>query len=66
MEKLEADGVSTTLLEQVHRPIGLDLGGRRPAEVALAIVAEILASRHGRDGRPLKHRDGPIHASAPV
>jgi xanthine dehydrogenase accessory factor len=67
LDTLRAEGVAEETLERIHRPIGLDLGGRRPPEVALAIVAEILAVRSGRDGRPLKHRDGPIHApAAPV
>jgi xanthine dehydrogenase accessory factor len=64
LDTLRAEGVAEEALERIHRPIGLDLGGRRPPEVALAIVAEILAVRSGRDGRPLKRRDGPIHAPA--
>jgi xanthine dehydrogenase accessory factor len=62
LETLLAAGVDPELLEQIRGPIGLDLGGRGPSEIALAIVAEILASRTGRDGRPLAHRAGPIHA----
>ncbi len=61
LERLRADGVAEALLDRIHRPIGLDLGGRGPAEIALAICAEILASRSGRDGRPLAQRDTPIH-----
>jgi xanthine dehydrogenase accessory factor len=60
-ERLLADGVSPEELDRVHRPIGLDLGGRRAPEVALAIAAEILACHCGRDGRPLKDTTGPIH-----
>jgi xanthine dehydrogenase accessory factor len=60
-ERLLAAGVSDELIQTLHRPIGLDLGGRRAPEVALAIVAEILAAHHGRDARPLAARDGPIH-----
>jgi xanthine dehydrogenase accessory factor len=60
-DRLLADGVSPEELGRIHRPIGLDLGGRRAAEVALAIVAEILAGHCGRDGRPLKDTTGPIH-----
>jgi xanthine dehydrogenase accessory factor len=60
-ERLLASGVEQTLIDTIHRPIGLDLGGRRAPEVALAIVAEILASHCGRDARPLAQRPGPIH-----
>jgi xanthine dehydrogenase accessory factor len=60
-ERLLADGVSPEDLARIHRPIGLDLGGRRAPEVALAIAAEILACHCGRDGRPLKDTTGPIH-----
>ena len=59
--QLAALGVSPSDLARLHRPIGLDLGGRRAAEVALAIVAEILACHHGRSGTPLRDTSGPIH-----
>jgi xanthine dehydrogenase accessory factor len=60
-ERLLAMGIDQAEVDRIHRPIGLDLGGRRAAEVALAIVAEILASHCGRDAKPLSQRDGPIH-----
>jgi xanthine dehydrogenase accessory factor len=47
---LRADGAPEERLAQVHAPIGLDLGGRRPEEIVLAILAEIEPVRHG--GRP--------------
>jgi xanthine/CO dehydrogenase XdhC/CoxF family maturation factor len=40
------------LTPRLHAPVGLDLGGRTPEEIALAIVAQIQAKLHGRDGRP--------------
>jgi xanthine dehydrogenase accessory factor len=43
-------GFSDAELARIHGPVGLDLGGREPAEIALAILAEIVAVRHGRDG----------------
>jgi xanthine dehydrogenase accessory factor len=61
MTRLAADGIGEEQLDRIHRPIGLNLGGRRASEVALAIVAEILACHCGRDGRPLKDTSGPIH-----
>jgi xanthine dehydrogenase accessory factor len=45
---LQADGVDDEALARIHAPIGLDLGGRRPEEIALAIAAELVASRYGR------------------
>jgi xanthine dehydrogenase accessory factor len=39
---LENKGVDPELLKQVYAPIGLDLGGNEPAEIALAIMAQIL------------------------
>jgi xanthine dehydrogenase accessory factor len=34
----------------VHRPIGLDIGSRAPAEIALSTLAGLLADRNGRSG----------------
>jgi xanthine dehydrogenase accessory factor len=45
---LIGDGYSETDLERVYAPIGLDLGGDRPQEIAVAILAEIIAVRYGR------------------
>jgi xanthine dehydrogenase accessory factor len=63
LERLATMGVTTEQLDRIHRPIGLDLGGRRAPEVALAIVAEILAAHYGRTGRSLRDSEGPIHGS---
>jgi xanthine dehydrogenase accessory factor len=61
LERLAADGLSAAQLDRIHRPIGLNLGGRRAPEVALAIVGEILSCHYGRDARPLRDTSGPIH-----
>ncbi|HLI02070.1 MAG TPA: XdhC family protein [Acidimicrobiales bacterium] len=61
LERLVKLGRNEAELEQIHRPIGLDLGGRSAPEVALAICAEILAVHCGRDARPLRDSDGPIN-----
>ncbi|MGH3096341.1 MAG: XdhC family protein [Streptosporangiales bacterium] len=57
---LRAMEIDEAAIERVHRPIGLDLGGRTAPEVALSICAEILAAGRGRDGRPLAERRGAI------
>jgi xanthine dehydrogenase accessory factor len=52
-ERLLAAGLSQAAVERLHGPIGLDLGGREPAEVALAIIAQVVAARYGADGGPM-------------
>lgn len=47
-EALLADGVREELLRRLRAPVGLDLGGRTPGEIAVAIAAEIIALRSGR------------------
>ena len=47
-ERLLAEGITAEQLARLHGPIGLDLGGHTPEEVALAIMAEIVAARNGR------------------
>jgi xanthine dehydrogenase accessory factor len=46
-EWLRGEGFSDADVARVHGPIGLDLGGRDPAETALAILAEMTAARYG-------------------
>ena len=46
---------------RLRSPIGLDLGGDTPEEIALSIVAEIQSILHTRGGRALAARDAPIH-----
>lgn len=55
-QRLLAAGVPEAELQRLRGPIGLDLGGREPAETALAILAEIVAMRHGASGGPMRDR----------
>ncbi|MFV2064699.1 MAG: XdhC family protein [Chloroflexota bacterium] len=55
-ERLAERGVTDTDLARLHGPIGLDLGGREPAETALAIMAEIIAERYGASSQPMRVR----------
>jgi xanthine dehydrogenase accessory factor len=55
-DALEAEGMPLECLRRVHAPIGLDIGAITPAEIAVAILAELIAVRHGRDVSPLSMR----------
>ncbi len=60
-QRLHDAGVSDAALAELRGPVGLDLGGRQPAETALAIIAEIVAERYGGSGRPMRDKaaEGP-------
>ncbi|HET9758093.1 MAG TPA: XdhC/CoxI family protein, partial [Candidatus Limnocylindrales bacterium] len=60
-QRLREAGVSDGALAELRGPVGLDLGGRQPAETALAILAEVVAERYGGSGRPMRDRaaEGP-------
>jgi xanthine dehydrogenase accessory factor len=48
-DALQAEGLPVECLERVHAPIGLDIGAITPAEIAVSILAELIAVRHGKD-----------------
>jgi molybdenum cofactor synthesis domain-containing protein len=50
LEELRAAGLGEGELARVRTPLGLDLGGRTPEEIALSIAAGLVAARHGRAG----------------
>jgi len=47
---LQQLGVPSEEIFRVHRPVGLNIGSRRPAEIAVAILAGLLADRTGKPG----------------
>lgn len=47
-EQLRTDGATAAQLEAVHAPIGLDIGAETPAELALSIIAELVAAASGK------------------
>ncbi len=62
--RLREAGVDDSGLARVMAPIGLDVGARTPEETAVAICAEIIASRTGRTAPSLRDAEGPIHRDA--
>ncbi len=63
-ERLKAAGVDDDNLQRVRGPIGLNIGASTPEEMAISIMAEIIAARHGRMGGPLTTATGKIRARA--
>lgn len=59
---LAEDGFEAAELARIRTPIGLDIGSATPEEIAIAILAEMLAVRSGRDARPLREH-GAVHDS---
>ena len=62
-EWLTEHGVAAEDQARIHGPAGLDLGAHTPAEIAVSIVAEILATRSGASGAALRERKGPVHVT---
>jgi xanthine dehydrogenase accessory factor len=58
--RLIALGVDRAELGRVHSPCGLDIGAATPEEVAISIIAEVIAARSGRPGARLVAGEGPI------
>ena len=48
-ERLKKNGLTDEQVRRIHGPIGLSIGAGAPEEIALAIMAEIVATRHGKD-----------------
>ncbi|HKT09766.1 MAG TPA: XdhC family protein [Gemmatimonadaceae bacterium] len=57
LEFLAADGFDAESLARVHVPVGLDIGARTAAEIALAALAEAVAVRNGRPGTALRRAE---------
>ena len=50
VDTLRSMGLGEDELARIRSPLGLDLGGRSPEEIALYIASGVVADRHGRDG----------------
>ena len=62
-QRLLDAGIPVDAIDGLHAPIGLDIGAQTPQEIALAILAEMIAAKYGHRGAPLKDREAArIHA----
>ncbi|WP_378953861.1 XdhC family protein [Pelosinus sp. sgz500959] len=61
LQVLKEEGIAEHLLNEVRAPIGLDLGGQSPAEIAVSIAAEVIATFKGGRYLPLSHREKDVH-----
>ncbi|MBA3886359.1 MAG: XdhC family protein [Acidobacteria bacterium] len=52
-DALLAEGLPSECLDRIHAPIGLDIGAVTPGEIAISILAEMIATRRGADVRAL-------------
>jgi xanthine/CO dehydrogenase XdhC/CoxF family maturation factor len=66
-EWLLANGVTEGELSDLHAPVGLDIGADEPGEIAISILAEIVAERRGAGSAvaSISDRDGAIHPDQP-
>ena len=64
-DALEAEGMPLECLSRVHAPIGLDIGAITPAEIAISILAELIAIRHGKDVSALSMKWSPPRRATP-
>lgn len=61
-ERLRDAGVAEDVIARLRGPAGLDIGSRTPAEIAVAIVAEMLTVRASSSGAPLRDQSGAINS----
>jgi xanthine dehydrogenase accessory factor len=64
-DKLKLDGVSDEQFDRVHAPVGLDIGAVTPEEIAISVVAEMIATIRGSDAaRPAMRNMREVAAAA--
>lgn len=64
--QLRAEGMADSLIARLHAPIGLDIGGKSPWEVAVSVIGEIMALRYARDSGNTSTTVPAAAASAPA
>ena len=60
LRHLAEEGIDLAALERVYTPIGFDLGAETPEEIAVSIIAELIAVRRGGSGKPMREGRPPI------
>lgn len=63
VKKLKERGVSEDALKRIYAPIGIELNAESPREIAVSIMAEIIAHYRGGSGQPMKWMGTPEQAS---
>lgn len=58
--------VSGQQMDKIYGPVGLDVGAEPAEEIAVSIIAEILAVKNGKSGSSLKYKTEKIHNAASV
>lgn len=64
-KELQARGLPPDTIARVHSPMGLELNAETPEEIAVSILAEIIAVRRGGSSRPMSHASEPSEAVNP-
>ena len=65
LRHMAEEGIDIAALEAVYTPIGFDIGAETPEEIAVSIMAEIIAVRRRGSGRPMREGRPPIVAGVP-
>jgi xanthine dehydrogenase accessory factor len=65
LRHLAEEGIDLAALEAVYTPIGFDLGAETPEEIAVSIMAEIIAVRRRGSGRPMREGRPEIRPGVP-
>ena len=66
LAELRAEGMAESAIARLHAPIGLDIGGKAPWEVAVSVVGEIMALRYARDSGSASTTSPADSAAAPA
>jgi len=63
-QKLLKEGIERKLLDRVYAPVGLAIGAQTPSEIAISIVAELIAHKYGKRKTAISRRSSFRHLSS--